>query len=211
VTAPARPPSPRRGRSAPAAGAVLAPARRVLVIGCPGAGKTTFAVRLAALTALPLVHLDDLYFGPGWSATPPEAWRAEVARLSAGREWIIDGNHAGTLPERLARAEAVVLLDRAPVLCLAAYLRRTLRLLRTPEDRLPPYMRGSAGRRRVVDRPLSFARFILAFRRATLPGITACLGRGGVPVVRLRTRAEAAAVLGDLERGSVRRPHRRGN
>ncbi|MER6605365.1 hypothetical protein ABT282_05510 [Streptomyces sp. NPDC000927] len=189
---------PPRGLSPTA----LTTARRVLVIGCPGAGKTTFAVRLAALTGLPVVHLDDLYFGPGWSATPPEEWRAEVRRLSAGQEWVVDGNHAATLPERLARAEAVVLIDRAPVLCLAAYLRRLLRHARAAEDRLPHYMRLGAGRRRVADRPVSFARFILAFRRRTLPGITACLAaRGDIPVVVLRSRADAEAVLTDLGRG----------
>jgi hypothetical protein len=191
------------GASRPSAadGAALAAADRILVIGCPGAGKTTLARRLSELTGLPAVHLDDRYFGPDWTPSSPEQWRAELLRLASEPRWIMDGNHARTLPERLVQAEAVVLIDRAPVLCLAAYLRRLLRHVRTPVDRLPPYMRRASGGRRVADRPAAFAWFILAFRRRTLPAMTACLaGHADLPVVTVRTRAAADALLAELAR-----------
>jgi len=47
---------------------------RVLVVGCAGAGKSTFARRLAARTRLPLIHLDQLYWKPGWVEAGEAEW-----------------------------------------------------------------------------------------------------------------------------------------
>jgi adenylate kinase family enzyme len=43
--------------------------QRVLVIGSGGAGKSTFARRLAQWASLPLIHLDAIYWHPGWIET----------------------------------------------------------------------------------------------------------------------------------------------
>lgn len=179
--------------------AALRDAERVLVLGCPGAGKTVFSTRLGALLGLPVRELDELYFGPGWTTSGPEEWRSTVRALCAGDRWIIDGNHASTVADRLERAQAVVLFDRAPVLCLASYLRRALGLATGPYEALPQHMRLPGGRRRVVDRPVRFARFILGFRRRTLAQVASVLAEHRhVPVLRLRGRAQAARLLADL-------------
>ncbi len=85
--------------------------KRILVIGSGGSGKTTFARRLAERTKLPLIHLDALYWRPGWDPTPDEEWRAKVAELVNTPAWIMDGNYGGTLNIRLAACDAVVFLD----------------------------------------------------------------------------------------------------
>src|SRR5256886_17527246 len=69
--------------------------KRTLVIGSGGTGKTTVARRLAQRTGLPLIHLDLLYWRPGWQPTPGEEWHETVRRLVAGESWIIDGNYGG--------------------------------------------------------------------------------------------------------------------
>lgn len=43
----------------------LGEAKRILILGCGGAGKSTLARRLGAATGLPVVHLDGLYWQPG--------------------------------------------------------------------------------------------------------------------------------------------------
>ena len=100
--------------------------QRVLVIGSPGSGKSTFATELAKRTGLPLIHLDQQYWKPGWVETPKEQWRSRVAGLVAGEKWIIDGNYSGTLELRLTRADTVIMLDVPARVCVARVLRRLM-------------------------------------------------------------------------------------
>jgi adenylate kinase family enzyme len=100
------------------------PVQRVLVIGSPGSGKSIFATNLAQRTGLPLIHLDQQYWNAGWLETPKDEWRAKVAQLVAGDQWIIDGNYSGSLDVRLARADTVIQLDVPAWVCVARVLRR---------------------------------------------------------------------------------------
>jgi adenylate kinase family enzyme len=63
--------------------------RRVVVIGSAGAGKSTFAARLGRATGPPVIHLDALYWKPGWVPTPRAEWDAKLAPLAAGPAWIM--------------------------------------------------------------------------------------------------------------------------
>ena len=85
--------------------------RRILVIGIPGAGKSTFARKLAERTGLPLIHLDKEFWQPGWRITPREEWRAKVAALVAHEAWVMDGNYGASLDLRLPRADTLAWFD----------------------------------------------------------------------------------------------------
>ena len=111
----------------PTAPAAFRTARRVLVLGSSGAGKSTVARELSSRLGLPLVHLDKLHWRPGWVSPPDGEWAGTVRELVKGPAWVIDGNHTGTLPTRLAAADAVVFLDLPRVLCLGRILRRRWR------------------------------------------------------------------------------------
>ena len=100
--------------------------KRVLVIGPGGAGKSTFARRLAERTGLPLIHLDRLYWRRGWQPTPEEEWRAKVQEIARGETWIMDGNYGGTLDLRLEACDTIVFLDVSRIVCLWRVLRRQL-------------------------------------------------------------------------------------
>lgn len=112
--------------------------RRVLVIGSGGAGKSTLATRIGARTGLPVVHLDQRYWRPGWIATPDDEWRRIVAAEIARDAWVMDGNYSGTLDARLAACDAVVFLDLPRTLCLARVIGRWLRYAGRPRPDMAP-------------------------------------------------------------------------
>ncbi|WP_162559354.1 AAA family ATPase [Microvirga sp. 17 mud 1-3] len=98
--------------------------RRILVIGSPGAGKTTLARRIAAALGLPLVHLDREYWRPGWVKPADEDWDRQAADLAERPAWVMDGEYFDSADRLLARATAVVWLDLPAWLCLPRALGR---------------------------------------------------------------------------------------
>ncbi len=156
---------------------------RVLVVGSSGAGKTTFAVRLAEVLDLPVIHLDSEYWRPGWQHTPAEEWPARVDRLVAGERWVMDGNYGGTLERRLARAQAVVFLDVARRTCLRRVILRSWRYRGRPGPGLPE---GCPERLE-----WQFLMWVWNFERRSRGRVISLLAASGLPVVRVRTRREA--------------------
>lgn len=97
---------------------------RILVIGSPGAGKSTLSHQLAKRTGLPLYHLDMLHWLPGWIERDRDEAKAELAEILTQDRWIIDGNYGSILPMRLERADTVVWLDYPTPLCFGRMLKR---------------------------------------------------------------------------------------
>ena len=91
---------------------------RVLVIGCPGSGKSTFSRALAAKTGLPLCHLDRLFWNADKTTVPAEVFDARLEEVLRQPRGIIDGNYSRTLPRRLAWCDTVFFLDFPAAVCL---------------------------------------------------------------------------------------------
>lgn len=98
--------------------------QRVLIIGSPGAGKSTLAHAVAARTQLPLYHMDKIHWLPGWIERDRAEALAEVEQVLDHARWIIDGNYGSSLPIRIQRADTVVWLDYPTHLCLGRALKR---------------------------------------------------------------------------------------
>lgn len=112
--------------------------RRVLVMGSGGAGKTVFARRLAALTGLPLIHLDAEYWQPGWVARPPAEWAARLGALVQQPSWILDGSYGGSLSLCLAACDTVIFLDMPRWLALSRLIKRRWQHRGRSRPELPP-------------------------------------------------------------------------
>lgn len=112
--------------------------QRVLIIGSGGAGKSTLARDIGARLALPVVHLDALYWQSGWRETAKAEWVARVSAAVAEPAWVMDGNYSGTLDVRLPRADTVIFLDLPRVQCLWRVISRWWRYRgRTRPDMAP--------------------------------------------------------------------------
>lgn len=173
---------------------------RICVIGCAGAGKSHLADRLGARYGLPVIHLDALYWRPGWVEPPRDDWRAVQRDLVRAPRWVLDGNYSATMDERLPHADLVVFLDYSTVRCLAGVFSRRLR------ERGGEVAPGC--RRRLT---WDFIRYTLRFRRSSRDRfrrssrdrVLANLAEHTEPsrVVRLRNRREAARWLAGLTSG----------
>lgn len=100
--------------------------KRIMIIGSPGSGKSTFARQLADITGLPLIHLDKEFWNSGWIETPREEWIPMQESLISGEEWIVDGNYGGTLNMRLDRADTIIWFQLSRTVCLVSYIKRVI-------------------------------------------------------------------------------------
>ena len=100
--------------------------QRVAVVGSGGAGKSTFARALGRVTGIPVVHLDENYWNPGWTETPRDKFAEIQGALVAQERWIIDGHYSHTFDLRFARADTVIVLAPPRRVCIFRVLKRVV-------------------------------------------------------------------------------------
>ena len=99
---------------------------RILIIGCPGAGKTTLALALKEKLGLPLVHLDQLWWKGNWENVTREEFDSRLAMALNMERWIIDGNYSRTIEMRLQRCDTIIYLDFDRWQCLWGMFQRVI-------------------------------------------------------------------------------------
>jgi adenylate kinase family enzyme len=112
--------------------------QRIAIIDSEGTVKSTLARRLGELTGLGVIHLDALYWIPGWVATPDEEWEALVKGIASQERWITDGNYGRTMEPRLERADTVVFFYFPRFVCLWRMFKSWLRYRGRSRPDLPP-------------------------------------------------------------------------
>ena len=96
------------------------------LLGPNGAGKSTLARKLGEKTGLPVVHLDALFWKPGWVEMPKDEFDALLRQEMAKEQWIMDGNFNRTMPERIKRCDTIIYLDFSRLACLMGVLKRVI-------------------------------------------------------------------------------------
>lgn len=157
--------------------------KKILIIGCPGSGKSTFARALREITGLPLYHLDRLYWNPDKTTVPKEVFRQRLREVLEKDCWILDGNYNSTMEPRLKQCDAVFFLDYPVEVCISGIRAR----FGKPREDLPWVE---------TEQDEDFLRFIRDFREESRPKILALLNKyPEKQVITFRTRQEADAWL----------------
>jgi adenylate kinase family enzyme len=101
--------------------------RCITIIGSSGAGKSTLAKRLSQKLDLRVIHLDSLYWQPGWIPRLTADWIDLQRELLQRDRWIVDGNYLSTMDLRLEAADTIIFLDFKRSLCLWRVVKRYLK------------------------------------------------------------------------------------
>ena len=105
--------------------------KKIIVIGCPGSGKTTFAEKLAQKSGLDLFYLDAIWHKPDRTHISREEFDARLSEILARDSWIIDGNYSRTLEWRMSFCDTVILFDLPTQVCIEG---ATLRIGKNRSD-----------------------------------------------------------------------------
>jgi len=166
--------------------------QRILVVGCCGSGKSFTARRLHAVTGLPLVNLDKLFWLPGWKERSREDFLRLLRQELERETWIIDGNYSASLPLRLERCDQVIYLHLSRPACLWGVLSRALRY----RGRVRADMAEGCPER--LDR--DFLKYTWSFEKQNGPKLRALLAGSGKPVQEIKSRAQLRRFLREQEK-----------
>ncbi len=162
--------------------------KKILVIGCPGSGKSTFSKALHTVTGIPLVHLDNLYWNKDKTMVEPSVFHERLAKVLQKDEWIIDGNYASTMELRMQACDTVIFLDYPLEVCLDG-IRERKGKQRSDLSWVEPEEDDAA-----------FMEFIRNYRSQSRPQVVELLHRyAQKQIVVLTNRAEASAFLAETE------------
>ena len=164
--------------------------QRILVMGSPGSGKSTFARRLSQVTDIPVVSLDALFWKPGWQPSDSAEFEARLAEAIRLPRWIMDGDYiwwAGDI--RRSVADAVIWFDLPRRTCVAGIMNR----IATSYGRVRPEMAEGCPERINVE----FFRYVWTYRREQRPKLQQYLGglRADQPLICFTDRAQANRYL----------------
>lgn len=133
--------------------------QKILVIGSPGSGKSTFAVQLSKQLDLPVIHLDKLNWIDDKNTLNPAGFDELLEKVLKKDSWIIDGNYSRTLSKRLDYADTVIWLDLPKTICIYRIWKR--------------YIKGKMTKSRTYGNPIKlepgFVKFVWNFNHTNRP------------------------------------------
>ena len=97
---------------------------KIIVIGCGGAGKSTFSRKLSNLLDIPVYHLDKLFWNKGWIETQQKEFNKKIKEVISKDKWIIDGNYIKTIDIRAKDADTIIFINMPTYICLYRIFKR---------------------------------------------------------------------------------------
>ena len=161
---------------------------KVIIIGCPGSGKSTFAQKLHKIIAIPLYHLDMMYWNSDKTTVSREVFLSRLVKVLQKDSWIIDGNYLSTMEMRLSACDTVIFLDIDTKTCLEGIKER-----RGKARADMPWVESEEDE--------EFTAFIRSFTQETRPQIMNLLSKyPEKQIIILKDRASADDFLENLQK-----------
>lgn len=93
--------------------------KKIMILGCAGSGKSTFAVELQKMTGLPLIHLDNIWWRPDRTHISRSEFDARLDRVMSMGAWILEGDYSRTYEKRMMECDTVFFLDYSEDVCMS--------------------------------------------------------------------------------------------
>jgi len=98
---------------------------KIAVLGFSGSGKSTLAQRLGERLCLPVLHLDTVFWLPGWKERNREECISLVGRFMEQESWLIEGVYSKFhFDARMEQADRIVFVTLPRLNCLFRAMRR---------------------------------------------------------------------------------------
>lgn len=171
--------------------------RRINVIGTTGSGKSTFANHLADKLGYTCIHMDQLFWKPGWIESSDEEFIPKVEALVSGETWVLDGNYSRTNNIKWKNADTIIWLDYSYPRTLFQLLSRTVTRVVTKEELWPGTGNRESFRKAFMSKDSIFIWFFKCYKRNKVryEALEHSFRRGRIDFIRLRSPKEAEAFL----------------
>lgn len=169
--------------------------KKILVVGSPGAGKTTFSKLLAKKLNIPVRHIDDIYWQANWLRTDHDVMLQQLEMVCKEQQWILDGNHLKTLEKRLKYADVIILLDYSVNLCFTRFIKRSVKRYLGINDNLPINIEQSPCLSKKISIPWHILKLILGFKFLARPQLLRMAAENNVPIVYIKSRSDVKHLL----------------
>ncbi|MBU5266322.1 DNA topology modulation protein [Virgibacillus proomii] len=100
--------------------------KKIMIIGIPGAGKSTLAKQLNKFLQIPVYHMDKIFWKSGWKQISRKELIAETQKIFKKETWIIDGNYSATMEMRMKEADPIIFLHYRTMTCLYGIIKRRI-------------------------------------------------------------------------------------